>query len=207
MLIGGRTAVRGGSGDSAAGSPVRFRWSRRRGALALGSVAALAMGIVGCTSIITGTATVDTSAAPAYRTSMSKSLSASAATSSSRESQRQQSLTTQAISGACGTFRSSSEDAVTATNNWVDAYNKGGDTGGTSGPAVDALNRSADAVAGAMTDAMPQGMRDTFNSYIAAARSVADAIATHAAISVYNSRKDQLNQIKGQGFEQCRPFP
>lgn len=175
--------------------------------MAVGSVAAVAMGIVGCTSIIDGTASVDSTAAATYRTSVSKSLSASAVTSSSKESQRQQSLTTQAISGACGTFRTTSEDAVTATNNWVDAYNKGGDTSGTAGPAVDALNHSADAVAGAINDAMPQPLRDTFNSYVGAARSVADAISTHAAISVYNSRKDQLNQIKGQGIEQCRPFP
>lgn len=165
------------------------------------------MGIVGCTSIVEGTASVDSTVAATYRTSVSKSLSASAVTSSSKESQRQQSLTTAAISSSCATFRTTSEDAVTATNNWVDAYNKGGDTAGTAGPAVDSLNHSADAVGGAITDSMPQAMRDTFNSYVGAARSVADAIATHASISVYNARKDQLNTIKGQGIDQCRPFP
>lgn len=167
----------------------------------------MAIGIVGCTSIVDGTSTVDSTGAATYRTSVSKSLSASAVTSSSKESQRQESLTTQAISSACGTFRTTSEDAVTATNNWVDAYNKGGDTGGTAGPAVDSLNHSADAVGSAITDAMPQPLRDTFNAYVGAARSVADAISTHASISVYNTRKDQLNQIKGQGIDQCRPFP
>lgn len=189
-----RSVVRRGSKGSAT--------RRSRGALVLGCVAAAAIGIVGCTSIINGSATVDTAAVQGYRASVTASL----ATSSSKESKRQQSLTTQAISGACGTFRTSSEEAVTATNSWVDAHNSGGDTSGPSGPAVDALNRSADAVAGAITEAMPSEMRDTFNAYVTAARSVADAIATNAAISVYNSRKDQLNDAKGNGAEQCRTF-
>lgn len=163
----------------------------------------MAIGVVGCTSIISGTAKVDTSAVPGYRASVSASIE----TSSSKESHRQQSLTTKAISGVCETFRTTSEEAVDATNSWVDAFNKGGDASGASGPAVDALNRSADAVSGALPDSMPAELRETFRSYADAARSVAEAIATKASVSVYNSRKEQLNQIKGQGFEQCRAFP
>ena len=77
-----------------------------------GVVAALAMGVVGCTSIIGGNPQADTSEAPAYRSSVSASVSASEATSSIRETQRQQSMTTQAVRGACGRFASSSSDAV-----------------------------------------------------------------------------------------------
>jgi hypothetical protein len=170
--------------------------------LVLGCIAAVVMGIVGCTSIISGTATVDSADVPGYRSSVS----ASAATSSSRESQRQQSLTTQAVRSACGTFAETSEEAVTATNDWVEAFNRGGDTSGASGPAVEALNHSADVVADSIIDAMPTELRDTLNSYVTAARSVADAIAKNVSISVYNSRKDELNDIKGKGFEQCRSF-
>ncbi len=72
----------------------------RRGALALGCIAVVLMGsinLVGCTSVTEGTATPDTKVAPAYRSSVSLSISASSATSSVRESQRQQSLTTKAM--------------------------------------------------------------------------------------------------------------
>ena len=50
---------------------------RRRGALALGCVAAVVMGVVGCTAVTNGTATPDTKVAPAYRQSVSASVSAS----------------------------------------------------------------------------------------------------------------------------------
>ena len=69
----------------------------KRGVLALGCIAAVLMGIVGCTTVTNGTATPDTKVAPAYRQSVSASVSASSATSSVRESQRQQSLTTKAV--------------------------------------------------------------------------------------------------------------
>ena len=64
---------------------------------AIGCVATILMAIVGCTSVTDGTPTADTAMAPAYRASVSASVSASAATSSIRESQHQQSLTTQAV--------------------------------------------------------------------------------------------------------------
>ena len=69
----------------------------KRGALALGCVAAVIIGIVGCTTVTKGTATPDRNVAPAYRQSVSASVSASSATSRVRESQRQQSLTTRAV--------------------------------------------------------------------------------------------------------------
>ena len=43
----------------------------------LGCVAAVVMGIVGCTTVTDGTATPDTKVAPAYRQSVSASVSAS----------------------------------------------------------------------------------------------------------------------------------
>lgn len=164
------------------------------------------MGVVGCTSIIGGTAAVDTSAAPAYRSSVSESVSASVATSSMRESQRQQSLTTQAVRGACGKFAESSSDAIEMVNKYVAAFNNGGDVAAATGPAVDALNRSADRVAAAINEVMSAELRDTFNAYIDAARAVADAIASIAPVSVYNSRKDQLNRIREKGIQLCRGY-
>jgi hypothetical protein len=174
----------------------------RVGALVTGAVAALAMGVVGCTSIIRGSATMDTSAAPAYRSSVSES----AATSSIRETQRQQSLTTQAVRGACGRFASTSADAVDSVNRYVEAFNNGGDISGTAGPAVEALNHSADEVIGAMNEKMSSELRDAFSSYVDAARSVANAISTRASVSVYNTRKEQLNDIRDKGLQLCKTY-
>ena len=89
VLIGWRAVPRRHVGESA-----------RRGALALGCVAALMIGIVGCTNVTNGTAR-RYQVAPAYRASVSASVSASAATSSMRESQRQQSLTAKAVRTSC----------------------------------------------------------------------------------------------------------
>lgn len=184
----------------------RTRARLRTGALVVGVGAAATIGVVGCTSIIGGTATVDTEAAPAYRASVSESVSASAATSSLRESQRQQSLTTQAVRGACGKFASTSTDAIETVNKYVDAFNSGGDVSATAGPAVDSLNHSADEVSAAINEQMSAELRDTFSTYIDAARGVANAISTKAPVSVYNSRKDQLNKIRDKGMQLCRAY-
>lgn len=178
----------------------------RVGASVIGGGAALAMGVVGCTSIIGGTAAVDTLAAPVYRSSVSASVSASVATSSIRETQRQQSLTTQAVRGACGKFAETSSDAIDIVNKYVEAFNSGGDIGATTGPAVDALNRSADTASAAINDSMTAELRDTFNTYIDAARGVASAISGKSPVSVYNSRKDQLNKARAKGIQLCRAY-
>ncbi len=160
------------------------------------------MGVVGCTSIVTGKATVDNAAVPEYRASVSASI----ATSSSRESQRQRASTTKAVRGACVTFAKSSEEAVTATNDWVEAFNKGGDVAAVSGQAVEALNHSADEVSGAINKAMPAGMKSAFKEYASAAKAVADAISKHSPVSVYNARKDHLNDVKDKGFKLCGDY-
>ena len=120
----------------------------RSGARALGCVATVLLAVVGCTTVTDGTPGADTAIAPAYRASVSASVSASVATSSKRESQRQQSLTTQAVVRVCESFVTSSKEAVDRVNDFVAAYNRGGDTSGVEGPAVDALNHSADTVEG-----------------------------------------------------------
>lgn len=178
----------------------------RVGALAAGVVATVAMGVVGCTSIVGGNPQADTSEAPVYRSSVSASVSASEATSSSLESQRQVSLTTQAVRGSCGKFASSSNDAVDVVNKYVEAFNSGTDPAAAAGPAVDALNRSADEVAGAIKEQLSAELRDTFNTYVDAARGVANAISSKAPVSVYNARKDQLNSVREKGMQLCRAY-
>lgn len=158
-------------------------------------MAALAILVVGCNKVVEGTSSVDTSAAPEYRTSVSHSRSASAAASS-----------TQAVRGACSTFSETTTNAIDVVNKYVDAVNSNGDTGETEGPAVDALNDAADTVSGAVNDAMPADLRDTFSSYADAARLVADAISARAPGAVYNTRIDQLNDIRNKGMQQCRSY-
>src|SRR5208283_1081234 len=114
VLIGWRAVPRAHVGDTP-----------RRGALALGCIAAALIGIVGCTTVTNGTATPDTKIAPAYRQSVSASVSASSATSSIRESQRQQSVTTRAVRTSCDSLATTSKDAFDKVNAFVGAFNVG----------------------------------------------------------------------------------
>ncbi|OMC44072.1 hypothetical protein A5745_22005 [Mycobacterium sp. IS-2888] len=189
MLIGWRAVL--------AGEAVK------RGALALGCVAVVVMGIVGCTTVTNGTATPDTKVAPAYRQSVSASVSASAATSSIRETQRQQSLTTRAVRTSCDSLATTSSTAIDKVNAFVGAFNAGRNTGPTEGPAIDALNDSASTVANSFSDALSAQMKDAFNAYIDAARGVANAIGTHAPTGEFNRRVNQLNDTKTKALKLC----
>jgi hypothetical protein len=161
------------------------------------------MGIVGCTTVTNGTATPDTKVAPAYRQSVSASLSASSVTSGIRESQRQQSLTTRAIRSSCDSLATTSKTAIDKVNEFVGAYNEGRNTGPTEGPAIDALNNSASTVENSFSDALSSQVRDALNAYVDAARAVANAIGTHAPTSEFNRRVDQLNDTKTKALKLC----
>ncbi|OBG72959.1 hypothetical protein A5714_15700 [Mycobacterium sp. E2462] len=175
----------------------------RRGALAVGCLAVTLMGIVGCTAVTGGTAAPDTKLAPAYRQSVSASVSASIATSSVHESQRQQSLTTKAVRTSCVSMLSTSKEAIDKVNEYVRAFNDGRNTGPTEGPAIDALNNSASAVAKSFNDALSQQIKDAFNAYMDAAHGVANAIGTHAGIAEFNKRVHQLNDTKTNAVKLC----
>lgn len=175
----------------------------RRAALAVGSIATVLIGIVGCTTVTGGTATLDTAVAPAYRASVSASVSASSETSRIRESQHQQSLTTQAIRSSCEALATTSREAIDKVNAFVAAFNDGRNTAPTEDPAIAALNRSADAVAGSLSDALASELRSTLNDWVDAAHSVATAIATHASTSEFNNRVDRLNDTKTRALKLC----
>ncbi|WP_144209094.1 hypothetical protein [Mycobacterium tilburgii] len=171
----------------------------KRGALALGCTAAVLMGIVGCTTVTNGTATPDTKVAPAYR----QSVSASIATSSIRESQRQQSLTTKAVRSSCDSLATTSKEAIDKVNAYVGAFNGGRSTGPFEGPAIDALNNSASTVSNSFNDALSAQLKDAFNAYVDAAHGVANAIGTHAGTGEFNRRVDQLNDTKTKALKLC----
>jgi hypothetical protein len=173
-------------------------------ALVVGSLAALAMIIVGCSSITEGTPKVDAAEAPVYRASVSASIEESAASSSARESERQESLTTEAIHSSCEALSSSSVDAITAVNNYVDAFNaSAADVGAQAGPAIDALNNSADVVARSVSDPLSPELRDALNGWVDAARGVATAIAGNYGPEEFNVAITQLNDSKTTALNLC----
>jgi hypothetical protein len=176
----------------------------RIAALVMGSLAAMAMIMVGCNSVTSGTPTVDRADAPVYRASVSASAEESAASSSSRESERQESLTTQAIHSSCEALSSSSVDAVTAVNNYVDAFNKtAADATAKAAPAVDALNHSADLVAGSVSDTLTPNLRDALNAWVDAARGLATAIAGNYGMEEFNAAIAKLNDTKSTALNLC----
>jgi hypothetical protein len=172
--------------------------------LVMGSLAALAMIIVGCSSITEGTPQVDTAEAPIYRASVSASIEESAASSSARESERQESLTTEAIHSSCETLSTSSVDAVTAVNNYVEAFNSDApDVGAQAGPAIDALNHSADLVLRSVSDPLSPELKDAMNAWVDAARGVATAIAGNYSPDEINAAIRQLNDTKITALDLC----
>ena len=176
----------------------------RVGARAIGCVATILIAIVGCTSVTDGAATVDTAIAPAYRESVSASVSASAATSSLQETRRQQSLTTQAVVRACRSFATTSKDAVDKVNDFVAAYNQGGDTTANEGPAIDTLNHSADLVLADSGGPLSDDLHHALNAYADAARDLAAALRSHGDMGAFNQRVNQFNDTKSEAVKLCR---
>jgi len=173
-------------------------------ALGLGGLAAGAMVIVGCTTITQGAAEIDRADAPVYRASVSASAQESAESSSSRESERQSSLTKQAVHSSCDGLSSSSVDAITAVNNFVDSFNKNGaDAAAKAGPAIDALNHSADLVARGVSDVLAQDLRDALNAWVDAARGLATAIAGNYGPTEFNAAITKLNDTKTTALNLC----
>ncbi len=176
----------------------------RFAALVTGSLAAMAMIIVGCNSVTSGTPTIDRADAPVYRASVSASSEESAASSSTRESERQASLTTQAIHTSCEALSSSSVDAITAVNNYVDAFNRNADDAAAKAPpAIDALNHSADLVARSVSDTLTPDLRDALNAWVDAARGLATAIAGNYGADDFNAAISKLNDTKTTALNLC----
>ncbi|BBY60386.1 hypothetical protein [Mycolicibacterium sarraceniae] len=176
----------------------------RIGGLLVGGAAAVMAVVVGCTSVTGGHAGVNARDAPAYRTSMSVSVSQSAASSSARESERQASLTTQAMHDTCETLSTSSADAIDSVNAFVSAFNANTpDISATEGPAVDSLNKSADAVAASVTDAIPAQLKAAFKDWVDGAHATAKAIQAHVGPGEFNKTIQDLNDTRSNALSLC----
>ena len=173
-------------------------------ALAVGSIAAGAMIVVGCTSVTQGSASIDRADAPVYRASVSASIEASAESSSSQESERQASTSKQAIHTACEALSSSSVDAISAVNNYVDSFNKNAADAASKGqPAIDALNHSADLVAGSLSDVLSPNLHDALSAWVDASRGLAAAIGGNYGAEEFNAAITKLNDTKTTALNLC----
>jgi cytoskeletal protein RodZ len=177
---------------------VLIRWPLVVSLIALGL-----LGLLGCTAVIGGSAQVDAKDAPEYRTSMSASISESVASSSAKESEQQQSATTQAVHTACEAMSTSSADAIDALNTFVDSMNARGDPTATEGPAAAALNGSADQVGNSLSGTLPQDMQDALNSWIDAAHAAATAVIGHLSPSDFNDAVTRLNDSRATALNLC----
>ncbi|MCX2930870.1 hypothetical protein ORI20_11320 [Mycobacterium sp. CVI_P3] len=183
---------------------IRTARGLRIGGLLVGGAAAVIAGVVGCTTVTGGKPGVNAGDAPAYRTSVSVSLSESAASSSARESERQALLTTQAMHDTCETLSTTSADAIDAVNAYVSAFNQGSaDLAATEGPAVDSLNQSADAVAASITEAIPDELKSAFRDWVDGAHATAEAITGHAGPGEFNNTIESLNDTRSNALSLC----
>ena len=173
------------------------------GPLVAGLAAAGILGVAGCTSIVTGDSSVDAGDVPAYRASVSVSKSAAAVTSSVRESQRQASVTTQAVRTVCETLSTSSAEAVKTVNTYVAAMNSGGDVEATIEPAREALNSSAGRVSAEINDTLPAELRDALTAWADASRAAGEALAGPATPSEFNTAIDQVNTTRTRALNLC----
>lgn len=180
-------------------APTRMRIA----ALALGVPAGLAMIVVGCSSVTSGTATVDKADAPIYQASVSASIAESAASSSAQESERQVSITNRAVHTSCEAISNSSADAITSVNGYVDAYNQNADVAATAGPAIEALNGSADLVSGSLSDPLGPELSGALTRWVDAARAVASAIETDIGPSPFNDAINELNDSRTVALDLC----
>ena len=171
-------------------------------ALVVGSLAGLAMIVVGCTSVTEGSPKVNATDAPIYRASVSASAEESAASSSSKESERQKSSSTETVHTSCEALSSSSVDSITAVNDYVKAFNAP-DAGAKAGPAIDSLNHSADLVAQSVSDPLSPELRDALNAWVDAARGVANAIAGNYGPDEFNAAVTKLNDVKTTALDLC----
>ncbi|MGU3499569.1 hypothetical protein [Mycobacterium sp. C31M] len=180
-------------------APTRLRIA----AFAVAGPACLAMIVVGCSSVVSGTATVDTADAPVYQASVSASAAESAASSRARESERQASITREAVHSSCEALSSSSADAITSVNGYVDAYNTSADVASSAGPAIESLNRSADLVSGSLSDPLAPELRDALTRWVDAARGVATAIADDIGPVPFNDAINRLNDSRTLALDLC----
>jgi hypothetical protein len=162
------------------------------------------VGVIAVVTVVLVMTNGDTGAGSISATSSATSSATPSTTASSRESERQRSLTTQAIHRSCEALSSSSVDAITAVNNYVDSFNtNAADVAAKTGPATDSLNHSADLVSGSLSDALSPQLRDALTGWVDAARALATAITGNHGPDQFNAAITRLNDTKTKALDLC----
>lgn len=169
-----------------------------------GSLAGLAIIVVGCQTVTQGTASVDRSDAPIYQASVSASMAESSSSSAAHESERQASLSNAAVHTSCEGLSSSSVNAVDAVNAFVVAYNDNApDVEAKSGPAIDALNSSADMVSGSLSEPLSDDLERALLAWVDSARNVAGVLSRPFVRDEFNGAINHMNDVKTAALDLC----
>ena len=167
----------------------------------VGSLAGLAMIIVGCTSVTEGSPTVNATDAPVYKASVSASIEESAASSSSKESERQKSLTTEAVHsrvrGAELQQRGLDHRGQRLRQGVQRECRRRAGEGGTGRRLAQPQRRRWSPRS--ISDPLSQELKDALNAWVDAARGVATAIAGNYGPDEFNAAVTKLNDVKTTG--------
>ena len=89
-------------------------------------------------------------------------------------------------------------------NYYVEAFNEtAADVPAKAAPAIDALNHSADLVAGSVSDTLTPDLRDALNAWVDAARGLATAIAGNYGMDEFNAAISKVNDTKTTALNLC----
>ena len=105
---------------------IRSARAYRLGGLLAGSAATALLAVAGCTTVTGGRGPSTRPTRPPTGRPCRCRCRSRRQSSSARESQRQASLTTQAMHDTCETLSTTSADAIDLVNAYVDAFNEGG---------------------------------------------------------------------------------
>jgi hypothetical protein len=113
--------------------------------------------------------------------------------------------TAEAVANACEVLSSTSVDAVTAINGYVNAVasRREADVAAKAQTAVDTLNQSADMVATSINTALWPQMADAFRDWVDATRAVAKAIAERYGQQEFNAEVDKFNHANTTALDTC----
>jgi len=182
----------------------RMRGRLRSAGLVAGSLAGLAMIVVGCQTLTHGSATIDRSDVPVYRASVSASMEESSLRSAASSSEHQASLTKAAVHTSCDQLSTTSVNAVDAVNAFVVAFNDNApDVDAKARPAIDALNTSADQVASSLSPPLSDELQNALKAWVDAARNVAGTIGVTFDMDRFNTAINQLNDVKTHALDLC----
>ena len=105
---------------------------------------------------------------------------------------------------ACTALTDSSVRAITAVNDYVNAFNANDPQAAAKGQAaIDALHASADQVATLLRPVSSQRLRDALQGYVDAIRRLAAAILGNAGSDEFNAAITRLNDAKTTALNRC----